>query len=95
MSSPQSVRAVILVSGRVQGVGYRTFAHAEACRRGVTGGVRNRPDGRVEVQVEGERSAVETFIEALRRGPRLARVDDLHIDWASPTQQTVGFDIWY
>lgn len=87
-------RAVILVTGRVQGVGYRAFAQAEAGRHGLTGGVRNLEDGRVEVQVEGARPAVEALIEALRRGPRLGRVDDLQVLWEAPTGRQVGFRIW-
>jgi acylphosphatase len=56
--------------------------------------VRNLEDGRVEVQVEGEQSRLETFIETLRKGPRLARVDDLQVLWEEPTGRHVGFHIW-
>lgn len=94
MASDDQTRAVILVTGRVQGVGYRAFAQGEAVRRGLAGGVRNLEDGRVEVQVEGARPAVEALIEALRRGPRLGRVDDLQVLWEAPTGRQVGFHIW-
>jgi len=89
------VRARIWVSGQVQGVGYRAFAHDVACDRGLSGGVRNLRDGRVEVEVEGEKQAVETFIELLRVGPRMSRVDGIELCWESPTGQQSGFRIWY
>ncbi len=95
MPSTQPVRAVILVSGRVQGVGYRAFAEREACQLALVGGVRNCEDGRVEADVEGERSMVEAFIERLRAGPRLARVEHLHVEWTSPTGRHRGFQVWY
>lgn len=94
MAADGPVRAVIFVTGRVQGVGYRAFAHGEASRRGLSGGVRNLEDGRVEVQVEGERSAVDALIGALGRGPRLGRVDDLQVLWETPTGRDTGFHIW-
>ncbi len=94
MSFTQSVRAVILVSGVVQGVGYRAFVEGEACRLGLAGGVCNREDGRVEAVVEGERTVVEAFIERLRTGPRLARVESLQVEWEPPTGRDKGFYIW-
>lgn len=94
MAQPQPVEARIWVSGRVQGVGYRMFARDEARRRGLLGGVRNLRDGRVEVEVEGERGAVEAFIAALRAGPPLARVVDLQVQWESPAGRHVDFSVW-
>lgn len=86
---------MILVSGLVQGVGYRAFVEGEACRLGLVGGVRNLEDGRVEVAVEGERTTVESFMGALRTGPRLARVKTLQVEWEPPAGRYVGFQIWY
>jgi acylphosphatase len=88
------VRAQIWVSGRVQGVAYRAFAQDAAARRGLSGGVRNLDDGRVEVDVEGDRAVIESFIQELKSGPRLARVDGLEVKWDTPTCQQVGFHIW-
>ena len=59
-----------LVSGRVQGVGFRFFAEAAGAREGLHGWVRNLPDGRVEVVAEGEAAALERFEHALSTGPR-------------------------
>lgn len=60
-------RAVI--SGRVQGVGFRFFAERAAREGGVKGWVRNRPDGTVETVVEGEDAAVNRYLDRLRVGP--------------------------
>jgi len=64
-----------LVSGRVQGVGYRAFAARAARSLGLTGGATNLPDGRVEVVVAGPLHALERLESALREGPRMSRVD--------------------
>lgn len=93
MSQHQPVRARIWVSGRVQGVGYRMFVREEAHRRGLLGLVRNLKDGRVEVEVEGEQSVVEAFIQSLREGPPMARVLDLQTQWESPAGLHVDFRI--
>ncbi len=86
---------MIVVSGLVQGVGYRAFAQEEASRLGLVGGVRNLEDGRVEAVVEGERTVAEAFIERLRTGPRGARVEALQVAWEPPAGRYVGFQIWY
>lgn len=64
-----------VVSGRVQGVGYRFHARDAATREGLGGFVRNLADGRVEVDAEGDRDAMLRFERALRQGPPAARVD--------------------
>ncbi|MEW6542137.1 MAG: acylphosphatase [Nitrospirota bacterium] len=93
--SGSRIRACVWVSGCVQGVGYRAFARAQASLLGLAGGVRNLDDGRVEVQVEGERSVVEAFVESLRAGPPASRVRDVAVQWEPPTGRHVGFTIWY
>jgi len=87
------VAAHIIVSGRVQGVGYRYFVIDKAASLGLTGWVRNLPDGTVEVRAEGDRSLVESLIEMLRVGPRAASVKDLQIVWEKPTFQEKGFNL--
>jgi acylphosphatase len=72
-------RVRVVVSGRVQGVAFRQSAADEAARLGVNGWVRNLPDGRVEVVGEGEQAAIEALVAWCKRGPRLARVDDVRI----------------
>jgi len=68
-----------LVSGRVQGVGFRYFTQAAASHAGVTGWVRNLPDGRVEAAAEGEAAAMTAFETQLRQGPPGSRVDRVDV----------------
>jgi len=83
-----------LVTGRVQGVGYRWFAVQAARRWGVKGQVRNLPDGRVEFLAQGSTKGVSAWIEALRRGPQAARVDDVVFEELSAEgPQFEGFEI--
>ena len=67
--------------GDVQGVGFRYFAEAHARRLGLEGYVRNRYDGAVEVEAEGGANALERLLELLRKGPRMARVQDVQVTW--------------
>ena len=69
----------VTVTGLVQGVFFRAWTREQAPQLGVTGWVRNCPDGRVDAHVEGEQDAVERLIALLRRGPAAARVDDVHL----------------
>ncbi len=94
-ASEQPVRACILVSGRVQGVGYRAFAARVATERGLVGGVRNRDDGRVELEVEGPRSVIEAVQQELRKGPPAALVTEIRTDWSAARDQFATFSIWY
>jgi acylphosphatase len=80
-----------LISGRVQGVGFRWFTREAADREGVHGWVRNLPDGRVEAQAEGDVEALDRFERALRHGPRGARVDEIDVDSVPPTGRDTGF----
>ena len=82
-----------LISGRVQGVGFRFFAEAAAAREGIHGWVRNLPDGRVEAAAEGEKEAVERFEHALRHGPRGALVDRVEVEDDVPAGRESGFSI--
>ncbi|MFC7404367.1 acylphosphatase [Georgenia alba] len=68
------IRRHLVVHGRVQGVGFRYTCEEVAARLGVSGWVRNRPDGTVEIVVEGEPDAVGKLVEWADRGPRLADV---------------------
>jgi len=75
-----ALQARLTITGRVQGVGYRDWAIEIGLRLGLTGWVRNRRDGAVEALIVGEEAAVGRMIEACRRGPSLARVDEIDID---------------
>ena len=75
----------LLITGRVQGVGFRWFAKDVASREPVTGWVRNLPDGRVEALLEGDSQAVTRVETALRSGPRGARVKHVQAETEDPT----------
>ncbi|GGJ04406.1 acylphosphatase [Neoroseomonas lacus] len=74
----------VIISGRVQGVGYRDWMAGEAARLGVQGWVRNRRDDTVEALVAGEEAAVQALLSACRRGPLLALVIDITEEFADP-----------
>jgi len=81
-----------LISGRVQGVGFRFFTADAAAREGITGWAKNLPDGRVEVRAEGEADAMTRFERVLRHEPSHARVDEVEVSDELPTG-TPGFGI--
>jgi len=85
MPNQDKIRSVhVRITGRVQGVGYRTWKVDEARRRGLSGWVRNRADGDVEAVFSGPAATVDDMIAACRRGPFSARVDHVMIDAAEP-----------
>ncbi|HET7838667.1 MAG TPA: acylphosphatase [Rectinemataceae bacterium] len=89
--APGAFRAVI--SGRVQGVGFRYEALRAAQRLGLTGWVRNLDDGDVEVWAEGEAAALHDFRLWLEKGPPGARVSSVEVQNRSPTSSYDGFSV--
>lgn len=77
--SGETVRKRVVVSGRVQGVGFRFFVVEQAELLGVIGWVRNLPDGRVEAEIEGSPEKVDKLLDQLRVGPRLSHVTSLDV----------------
>ena len=77
----EKVAAEITVSGRVQGVGYRFFTERAALSHGIKGWSMNLPDGRVMLDIEGEKKDADLFIEELNKGPSMARVTDVSVIW--------------
>ena len=75
-----ALQARLTISGQVQGVGYRDWAIMTARRLGLTGWVRNRTDGSVEALIVGDDEAVGEMIDACRRGPRMAHVDNVDVE---------------
>ena len=82
-----------LVTGRVQGVGFRMFVVDRAALEGLHGWTANRADGGVDILAEGEAEALERFERALWQGPRLARVDDVEMTDEGATGRDTGFHI--
>jgi acylphosphatase len=83
----------IVVSGLVQGVGFRFFVHRKASALGVNGWVRNLYNGDVEIEAEGEKLVLEHFIAEVKAGPRAAWVKDLRLDWREEREKYTGFEI--
>ncbi|MCK9485256.1 MAG: acylphosphatase [Dehalococcoidia bacterium] len=83
---------VALAKGRVQGVGYRAFCAQEASLLGVAGYARNLPDGRVEVLGEADEGTLRQFVERLREGPPMSRVEGVTFRWEDHTGDYVGFE---
>jgi len=86
-------RVHLVVEGLVQGVSFRAYTVEEARRLGVDGWVRNLPDGRVEAEAEGERSALEALVAWCRHGPPAARVEDLRATWSEYRGNLGRFEI--
>ena len=86
-------RIQLVVQGRVQGVFFRATAQREARQNALTGWVKNRKDGSVEMVVEGEEDAVKDFLAWAQAGPSTARVDKVDIKWRSYTGEFSDFRI--
>ncbi len=90
-----SLRAHVIVHGFVQGVWFRASTREEALRVGVTGWVRNLPDGSVEAVFEGEKKKVEEIVGWCHRGPSGAAVSKVDISWERFRGEFSQFDIRY
>ena len=85
IDEPRPQRLTALVSGRVQGVGYRRFAQRRANDFGLAGFAENLSDGKVEVVAEGARASLDHFLHLLRRGPAHAGVTEVDAQWSEAT----------
>ena len=83
----------MLISGLVQGVGYRWFVTRKAQEYNLTGYVKNLYNGDVEVEVEGRKPMILDFVRDLRVGPRSGHVTDMKIDWGQYQGKYNNFDI--
>ncbi len=86
------IRKHIVVHGQVQGVGFRYSARAQASRLGLVGYARNRPDGAVEVEVEGDEASVGQMLVWIQSGPRSAVVESVDV-WDLNLIGEAGFRI--
>ncbi len=87
------VRRRYVVSGRVQGVGYRAFAARAARGLRLSGGALNLEDGRVEVVAEGPAHALDRLESVLAEGPRFSRVDGVAVEPVAKGEGTPAFDV--
>ena len=86
-------RVHIVVAGLVQGVGFRWFVQRRAQARGAVGFVRNRVDGSVEIEAQGDRATLEALVAEIRVGPRSAQVSDFRVEWIAPCAGESSFMI--
>lgn len=86
-------RATIRITGRVQGVFFRHSARLRAEKLGLTGLARNDPDGSVVAVVEGPKLAIEEFLAWCRKGPPLADIQDVTVEWQEATGEFRKFEI--
>ncbi|MCQ3936037.1 MAG: acylphosphatase [Chloroflexi bacterium] len=87
------VRVHVWVKGRVQGVGFRAHVEYYAGQIGVSGWVRNVGSDTVEAAAEGTRAQIERFIEMMKTGPRMSRVDETRIEYEEVTGEFSGFGV--
>lgn len=86
-------QAHVFVKGRVQGIFFRAFVRQQAQALGLSGWVRNLPDGRVEAVLVGEKEKIKRVIKKCRQGPPLARVSEVEVAWSEPKEFFSGFEI--
>ncbi len=84
----------VYISGFVQGIGFRQYIKYKAKELNISGWVKNLPDGRVEAVFAGDRSNLEKMIEICKKGPFLAEVKKVEVDWSSALKlDTIGFEV--
>ena len=91
----QKMQFYVLISGKVQGVGFRNFTQRNATQLGVNGYAKNLANGKVEVVAEADKAQLDALVVLLRQGPRYARVDSLEIDERPFTGEYKSFGIRY
>jgi acylphosphatase len=91
--NPGSQRVQVIVKGGVQGVGFRYFVQEHAASLQLTGWVRNRWDGSVELVAEGDRAQLDQLLELLRKGPRASTVTGVTPVWSEATGEFTTFSI--
>jgi len=89
----QKVRVHVFISGRVQGVFFRSQTRREAKKIGITGWIKNLADGRVEAVFEGEEKQIKTMIEWARKGPLFAKVNGIEFEYEEPSEELSDFEI--
>ncbi len=91
----RKIQLFVLISGKVQGVGFRNFTQMNAKQLGINGYAKNLPNGKVEVVAEGDKAQLDALVVLLKKGPRFARVDSLDVDERPFTGEYKTFGIRY
>jgi len=92
---PEKATVYVLISGRVQGVFFRQNTKNKAENLGLTGWVKNLPSGQVEAVFEGEKKQIEEMINWAKKGPILAKVEKIEIEWQKYQGEFNNFEIRY
>ena len=92
-NSNEIVRVHIWVKGRVQNVGFRAHVEYHALQIGVLGWVRNMDKDSVETVAEGTREKIERFINTVKQGTNLSKVDEVRVEYEEPTSELTGFSV--
>ncbi|TWM35620.1 Acylphosphatase [Bacillus paralicheniformis] len=85
----------IIVDGRVQGVGFRYFVQMEADKHKLTGWVRNRDNGTVEIRAEGPEESLKKFLKAIQKGSPFSKVTDVNVEETKEIDGFHNFNISY
>lgn len=85
--------AHVIVSGFVQGIGYRSFVKKNAVKLGLTGFVRNIENGRVEALFQGDKEKIEEMILLCKKGPYLSEVKNVEVDWIDEMEEFKLFEV--
>ncbi|MGH7813106.1 MAG: acylphosphatase [Candidatus Binataceae bacterium] len=93
MADSARARMHLVIRGRVQGIGFRFAASDEASAMGLTGWVRNRPGGEVEIIAEGRRETLQMLAKWANSGPRMARVESVAEEWSEFADEFADFRI--
>ena len=91
----RNMQLYVLITGKVQGVGFRNFTQRNARRLGVRGYAKNLPNGKVEVVAEGDTAQLDALLTELKQGPRYSRVDSLDVEKRAFTGDYETFGIRY
>ncbi len=87
------VRAHLIISGDVIGVGFRSWARREAANLGLVGWVTNRPDNTVEIVAEGPKNKLDELVELCQSGPEVSDVEKVDVTWGETTGEFVSFEV--
>ena len=89
------IRIYLIISGDVQGVGFRSWVRRQALALHLTGWVKNQPDGAVEIVAEGSPEKLGKFMEICRSGPETSWVENVTVDQEEATGEFTGFNVVY
>ena len=87
------LRAKLVITGLVQGVGFRSYTRNNAKSLGLKGFVRNRKDGKLEVVIEGYEKQIDDLLDLMHKGPFHSQVENIEVIWEDPTNSFKDFTV--